>query len=173
MVSEKYEKLKIALMKAEMEHYKRVEARQMKKVAKHSDQFNKSVDKLHEAIGKFEGTDKKEAAEETAKEEKPSKIKDAFEAAKEEINYAITTFGIGQAQLYEQGKAYIDSKKKAKEEANSSVPRVDEKDAQTLPPKKKPMFTIVPDEKPAPKKTNQKQQQSKKPTNNKTSNKKK
>jgi hypothetical protein len=173
MVSEKYEKLKNALMKASVEHYNRVEARQMKKVAKHSDQFNKSVDKLHEAIGKFEGTDKKESAEETAKEEKPNKIKDAFEAAKEEINYAITTFGIGQAQLYEQGKAYIDSKKKAKEEANSSVPRVDEKDAQTLPPKKKPMFTIVPDEKPASKKTNQKQQQSKKPTNNKTSSKKK
>ena len=173
MVSEKYEKLKIALMKASVEHYNRVEARQMKKVAKHSDQFNKSVDKLHEAIDNFEGTDKKEAVEETSKEGKPSKIKDAFEAAKEEINDAITTFGIGQAQLYEQGKAYIDSKKKAKEEANSSVPRVDEKDAQTLPPKKKPMFTIVPDEKPASKKTNQKQQQSKKPTNNKTSNKKK
>jgi hypothetical protein len=168
MVSEKQKQLKLALMRARIKHEEKVEARQMKKVEKHSKQFNDAVDKMHEAIDKFEGADK-----ETAKEEKPSKIKNAFEAAKEEINYAITTFSIGQAQLYEQGKAYIDSKKKAKEEANSSVPRVDEKDAQTLPPKKKPMFTIVPDEKPASKKTNQKQQQSKKPTNNKTSSKKK
>ena len=176
MVSEKQKQLKLALMRARIKHEEKVEARQLKKVEKHSKQFNDAVDKMHEAIDKFEGKESEEkATEEVPAEKKPNKIKDAIEAAKEEISYAFTTFGIGQAALYEQGKAYIDAKKNAKKESEEAVPRVEEgRGAQTLPPKKKSIFTVVPDEKPAKKAEPKKQQNNnKKPTNNKASNKKK
>ena len=165
-------------MRARIKHEEKVEARQMKKFEKYSKQFNDAVDKVHEAMDNFEGKEsskEEKATEEAPAEEKPNKIKDAFEAAKEEISYAITTFGIGQAYLYDKGKTYLDSKKKAKEESEEAVPRVEEgRGAQTLPPKKKSMFTVVPDEKPAKKAEPKKQQNNnKKASNNKTTSKKK